>query len=37
LCKVAGLMAGAGLLVPRVLAWDEPQGFMLLDDLGTRP
>lgn len=34
--KVAGLMAEAGLLVPRVLAWDEPQGFMLLDDLGTR-
>jgi aminoglycoside/choline kinase family phosphotransferase len=22
--------------VPRVLAWDEPQGFMLLDDLGTQ-
>jgi hypothetical protein len=34
--KVAGLMAGAGLNVPRVLAWDPPQGFMLLDDLGTR-
>lgn len=34
--KVAGLMAEAGLLVPRVLAWDEPQGFMLLDDLGTQ-
>jgi aminoglycoside/choline kinase family phosphotransferase len=32
--KVAGLMADAGLHVPRVLAWDEPQGFMLLDDLG---
>jgi aminoglycoside/choline kinase family phosphotransferase len=30
------LMADAGLLVPRVLAWDEPQGFMLLDDLGTQ-
>ena len=29
------LMAEAGLNVPRVLAWDEPQGFMLLDDLGT--
>jgi aminoglycoside/choline kinase family phosphotransferase len=28
-------MGQAGLHVPRVLAWDEPQGFMLLDDLGT--
>jgi aminoglycoside/choline kinase family phosphotransferase len=34
--KVAGLMADAGLHVPRVLAWDAPQGFMLLDDLGTQ-
>lgn len=34
--KVAGLMAEAGLNVPRVLAWDAPRGFMLLDDLGTR-
>ena len=34
--KVAGLMAQAGLNVPRVLAWDEAQGFMLLDDLGTQ-
>ena len=34
--KIAQLMAEAGLHVPRVLAWDEPQGFMLLDDLGTR-
>ncbi|MBC5782709.1 phosphotransferase [Ramlibacter sp. USB13] len=34
--KVAGLMADAGLNVPRVLAWDAPQGFMLLDDLGDR-
>ena len=34
--KVAGLMADAGLNVPRVLAWDAPQGFMLLDDLGSR-
>jgi aminoglycoside/choline kinase family phosphotransferase len=32
--RVAGLMAEAGLLVPRVLAWDPAQGFMLLDDLG---
>jgi N-acetylmuramate 1-kinase len=31
---VAGLMRAAGLLVPEVLAWDEPQGFMLLSDLG---
>ena len=34
--KIAGLMAEAGLNVPRVLAWDAPQGFMLLDDLGSR-
>jgi aminoglycoside/choline kinase family phosphotransferase len=33
---VAKLMADAGLNVPRVLAWDEALGFMLLDDLGTR-
>jgi len=31
---VASLMQDAGLLVPRVLEWDEAQGFMLLDDLG---
>ena len=34
--KVAGLMAGAGLVAPRVLAWDEPLGFMLLSDLGAQ-
>jgi aminoglycoside/choline kinase family phosphotransferase len=34
--KVAQLMAEAGLHVPRVLAWDEAQGFMLLDDLGRQ-
>jgi len=34
--KVAGLMAEAGLLVPRVLAWDATGGFMLLDDLGQQ-
>ena len=34
--QVAQLMAQAGLLVPRVLEWDAPQGFMLLDDLGTQ-
>ncbi|MDQ7746943.1 aminoglycoside phosphotransferase family protein [Hydrogenophaga pseudoflava] len=33
---VAGLMKAAGLLVPDILAWDEPQGFMLLPDLGTQ-
>ena len=33
---VAGLMKDAGLLVPDILAWDEPQGFMLLPDLGTQ-
>jgi aminoglycoside/choline kinase family phosphotransferase len=33
--KVAGLMELAGLNVPRVDAWDEPQGFMLMSDLGT--
>jgi N-acetylmuramate 1-kinase len=34
--QVAGLMQDAGLLAPRVLEWDEPRGFMLLDDLGHR-
>ncbi len=34
--EVAELMQGAGLLVPDVLAWDEPQGFMLLSDLGSQ-
>jgi aminoglycoside/choline kinase family phosphotransferase len=33
---VAELMQGAGLLVPRILAWDRDQGFMLLDDLGQQ-
>jgi hypothetical protein len=31
---IAQLMKDAGLLAPRVLAWDEAHGFMLLDDLG---
>ncbi len=31
---IAALMQAAGLLVPKVLAWDEALGFMLLDDLG---
>ena len=34
--RIAQLMAHAGLLVPRVIAWDERQGFMLLDDLGSQ-
>lgn len=33
---VAKLMDAAGLNVPRVLDWDEAQGFMLLTDLGTQ-
>ena len=33
---VAALMHGAGLNAPEVLAWDQPQGFMLLSDLGDR-
>lgn len=32
--QVAQLLRGAGLNAPEVLAWDEPQGFMLLGDLG---
>jgi aminoglycoside/choline kinase family phosphotransferase len=32
--EVATLMAAAGLTVPRVLAWQQAQGFMLLSDLG---
>lgn len=34
--QVAGLLAEAGLNAPRVRAWDEAQGFMLLSDLGER-
>jgi aminoglycoside/choline kinase family phosphotransferase len=34
--KVAGLMADAGLPAPRVLAWNEAEGFMLLSDLGAQ-
>ena len=34
--KVAELMAQAGLPAPRVLAWDEATGFMLLSDLGSQ-
>jgi aminoglycoside/choline kinase family phosphotransferase len=32
--KVAELMQSAGLNVPKILDWDEAQGFMLLSDLG---
>lgn len=34
--RVADLMAGAGVRVPRVLEQDLGQGFLLLTDLGTR-
>ena len=33
--RIARLMQDAGLHAPRILAWDEPQGFMLLDDIGA--
>lgn len=32
--KVQALLAGAGLTVPDILAWDQAHGFMLLSDLG---
>ena len=34
--KIAGLLHEAGLLGPQVLAWNDPQGFMLLTDLGAQ-
>jgi aminoglycoside/choline kinase family phosphotransferase len=34
--KVAALMAQAGLNAPRVLAWNQANGFMLLSDLGSQ-
>jgi N-acetylmuramate 1-kinase len=34
--RIARVMLAAGLYAPRVLAWDEPQGFMLLDDIGSQ-
>ncbi|MDI1246298.1 MAG: phosphotransferase [Rhodoferax sp.] len=34
--KVATLMHAAGVPAPKVLAWDEPLGFMLLTDLGAQ-
>lgn len=33
--QVAALMREAGVRVPQILDWDEPNGFLLLDDLGT--
>jgi aminoglycoside/choline kinase family phosphotransferase len=33
--RIARLMQDAGLFAPRILAWDEAQGFMLLDDIGA--
>ena len=32
---VASVMADAGINAPRVLAWDQANGFMLLSDLGS--
>jgi aminoglycoside/choline kinase family phosphotransferase len=34
--RIARLILDAGLYAPRILAWDEPQGFMLLDDIGSQ-
>jgi aminoglycoside/choline kinase family phosphotransferase len=34
--QVARLMRDAGLTAPQVLEWDEPRGFLLLDDLGRQ-
>ncbi|WP_213957287.1 phosphotransferase [Variovorax sp. dw_954] len=34
--QVAGLMAGAGVKAPRVLDWNQADGFLLLDDLGRQ-
>jgi aminoglycoside/choline kinase family phosphotransferase len=34
--KVAELLAGAGLNAPRVLDWNQAEGFMLLSDLGAK-
>jgi aminoglycoside/choline kinase family phosphotransferase len=34
--RIARLMLDAGLYAPRILTWDEPQGFMLLDDIGSQ-
>ena len=34
--QVAGILAGAGVNVPRIVASDQAQGFLLLTDLGSR-
>ncbi|MBB2496728.1 aminoglycoside phosphotransferase family protein [Aquipseudomonas ullengensis] len=34
--KMAGLLAEAGVHVPRILAADLPRGFLVLDDLGSQ-
>ncbi|MEJ8845302.1 aminoglycoside phosphotransferase family protein [Variovorax rhizosphaerae] len=34
--QVAGLMAEAGVKAPRVLDWNQADGFLLLDDLGRQ-
>lgn len=34
--KVAALMQAAGLRVPKILAWDQAHGFVLLSDLGQQ-
>jgi aminoglycoside/choline kinase family phosphotransferase len=34
--QLAQLMQKAGLTVPEILAWDEPNGFLLLTDLGPQ-
>jgi len=34
--QVAKLMADAGVTAPRVLEWDQANGFLLLDDLGLK-
>ena len=34
--RIAALMLAAGLNAPRILAWDQAHGFMLLTDLGPQ-
>lgn len=33
--SVARLLEAGGVAVPHILSWDEPQGFMLISDLGS--
>jgi aminoglycoside/choline kinase family phosphotransferase len=33
--RIASMLGAGGVSAPRVLAWDEPQGLMLLSDLGS--